>query len=407
MKSSEPIQYGILLLDINDFHQRDFLFEMCSCFFYFPLQVIVTSEEDESEKAPIDETYYFDSDKFFELVDDIDELVESSAEEGEYTLILPMDLTKKQRETFYHYFKIPFIEYSDLVTNFISLNAKSEMSKTIVTQLFVELDLGDADLRAESTRSANSEIRRRKSYLKSSSKVLSSLVEERDKKVSKYYDSRCPIVSLVGYPNAGKSTLYNKLLTRLTGAGTKRESFTLEPKYKLIKNYRYPNFYLMNGTGLIYNNPDLFMRNLSPYYNEYGHADLVIDIVDTTNPDYLDLIKYTEEFLESKKVNPKQKVIHLLSKSDLENANLNKIPRENELLISLENDDDIDLILDFIFSSLTSEWIPAHLFLPYEINKESVYKHAYVREINEKENGYEVTASINPIYLHLYKDYIV
>ncbi len=407
MKSNDSINYGILVMDANSFKRRDFLLEMCSCFFYFPLTVVAIGEEEGDGDTPIDDTYYFDSEEFYSLVDNVEDIISSGEEDGSYTLILPFDLTNKQRETFYHHIQIPFIEYSDLVTNFIGINAKSEMSKVIIGQLFTELDLGDANLRADSTRSANNLIRKSKNYLKASSARLIALIEERQKKTSKIFDSRAPLVSLIAYPNSGKSTLYNKLLTRLTGEGTKRESFTLEPKYKLIKNYRYPNFYLMNGTGLIYLNPDLFLRNLSPYYDEYGHADLVIDIVDTTNPDYLEVIKDTEDFLSARKINPHQKVIHLLNKGDLEESNLKKVPRENELIVSLENDDDIDDILDFIFTTLASEWIPAHLFLPYEISKESLYKNAYVTELNEKENGYEVTAYINPIYLHLYKDYMV
>ncbi|MCD8203610.1 MAG: 50S ribosome-binding GTPase [Coprobacillus sp.] len=415
--SKDPYRHGIIVLDFINSEKQNFLLEMCSYFFYMPLDVVFLAgddldedEEEESEtitEVEIDETYYYEKDVFFSLMDRLEELKGTLEEGDSYEVILPMDLTSKQREMFYRHMPFPFWEYSAIVINYLAANAKGEMSEVLVERMFSEISKREAHTYAESTRMANIAIKREKNYLKNSEEYLVPIIESRKNKILKYYNSDIPIIALIGYPSAGKSTLFNNLLSSLTGVKAKREPFTIEPKYKHIKNFRYPDFYLMNGTGLIISEADFIFSNLAPYYEEYGYADLVVNIVDTTNADYLSIITNSENFLKERQVNPHQKVVHLLSKSDLENSVIRKIPRSNELLISLANSDDTDDILAFIFSELYSEWPLLHLFLPYEVSKEKLFKHAYVTTLEEKENGYEVTAYLNPKYLNLYNDYIV
>jgi len=108
-------------------------------------------------------------------------------------------------------------------------------------------------------------------------------------------------ISIIGYTNAGKSTLINKLTH--SDLVVKDLLFsTLDPASRKL---RLPNgaFAVISDTvGLIRNMPESLRGVFRATLEELAEADLLINVVDVSNPDFEDHIKVSEEILEDLKL---------------------------------------------------------------------------------------------------------
>ena len=94
-----------------------------------------------------------------------------------------------------------------------------------------------------------------------------------------------PLVSLIGYTNSGKSTLFNKI----TGANefTKNMVFaTLDPKHRIVNITKDKNFILSDTVGFISNLPTELIESFKSTLDEILYADLIIHVRDISHEDY-------------------------------------------------------------------------------------------------------------------------
>jgi GTPase len=93
-----------------------------------------------------------------------------------------------------------------------------------------------------------------------------------------------PVVALVGYTNAGKSTLFN----RLTGAGVLAEDMlfaTLDPTLRRVKLPRGTPAILSDTVGFISDLPTHLVAAFRATLEEVIEADLILHVRDVANPD--------------------------------------------------------------------------------------------------------------------------
>jgi GTP-binding protein HflX len=93
-----------------------------------------------------------------------------------------------------------------------------------------------------------------------------------------------PVVALVGYTNAGKSTLFN----RLTGAGVVAEDMlfaTLDPTLRRIKLEHGETIILSDTVGFISNLPTHLIAAFRATLEEVVEADLILHVRDISDPD--------------------------------------------------------------------------------------------------------------------------
>jgi GTP-binding protein HflX len=96
-------------------------------------------------------------------------------------------------------------------------------------------------------------------------------------------DVGLPVVALVGYTNAGKSTLLN----RLAGAGTAtadRLFVTLDPTARLVRGPGGGRFVLTDTVGFIQKLPTQLVAAFKATLEELGEADLLLHVVDASHP---------------------------------------------------------------------------------------------------------------------------
>jgi GTP-binding protein HflX len=105
-----------------------------------------------------------------------------------------------------------------------------------------------------------------------------------------------PTVSLVGYTNAGKSTLFN----RLTGAGVYAADqlfATLDPTLRRIEQPQRETFVLADTVGFISDLPHELVAAFRSTLQETCEAQLLLHVVDAAAPDHLEAITQVEAVL--------------------------------------------------------------------------------------------------------------
>lgn len=146
-------------------------------------------------------------------------------------------------------------------------------------------------------------------------KELENLSKQRRVRRSNRNSSGLPIVSLVGYTNAGKSTLLNSL----TGSDILAEDrlfATLDPTSRrlYLADGRYA---ILNDTvGFIRELPDELARAFRATLEELEDADLLLHVVDAANPDFGERILSVEEILGDLALD-NIPIVTVLNKADL------------------------------------------------------------------------------------------
>ncbi|MFQ6038479.1 MAG: GTPase HflX, partial [Candidatus Aminicenantales bacterium] len=105
-----------------------------------------------------------------------------------------------------------------------------------------------------------------------------------------------PILSLVGYTNAGKSTLFN-LLTREKMLTSPHLFATLDPVLRRVTLSDGAYFFLSDTVGFIRHLPVELIEAFKATLEEITHADGILHIIDINAPDYEAQIEAVEEIL--------------------------------------------------------------------------------------------------------------
>ncbi len=123
------------------------------------------------------------------------------------------------------------------------------------------------------------------------------------------------VISIVGYTNAGKSTLLNTL-TRSEVLAESRLFATLDPSSRRLKFPKDVEVIITDTVGFIKNLPKDLMVAFRATLEELEGADLLLHVIDISNPRFEEQIKSVEQILEDLKLNTIP-AIQVLNKQDL------------------------------------------------------------------------------------------
>jgi GTP-binding protein HflX len=107
---------------------------------------------------------------------------------------------------------------------------------------------------------------------------------------------RLPVVSIVGYTNAGKSTLLNNL-THSRVAVESRLFETLDPSSRRLRFPRERDVIITDTVGFIKDLPEDLMEAFAATLEELHDADLLLHVVDTSSPRMEEQMKAVEDIL--------------------------------------------------------------------------------------------------------------
>lgn len=212
-------------------------------------------------------------------------------------------------------------------------------------------------------------------------------------------------VAIVGYTNAGKSTLMN----RLTDAGVLQEDklfATLDPTARKLVLPDGRQIMLVDTVGLVRRLPHQLVDAFRSTLEEAVWADVILNVCDASSDECAEHIKVTESVLSDLGCSGKP-IINVLNKCD-KPTELDFDFFENSVKISAATGDGIDSLLTAIENALPKDRKRVKILLPFDKMKlSSIVRDGTVHSEEYKENGVLYDATVNISDIKQLKDYII
>lgn len=248
---------------------------------------------------------------------------------------------------------------------------------------------------------------------------LKEIEKNRNEIRKKRINSKEPIISLVGYTNAGKSTLINKLISYGKDENSEiKEVFVKDMLFATLDTYVREGL-LLNGSKVMYVDtvgfvsdiPHNLVESFKGTLEEIRYSDLILHVVDISNVNVDEQIKITNDMIKKLECEDKN-VIYVFNKVDKladENIKFQYANIENKVFISAKNDEDIILLLKEIEKVLFSSLVKTELLIPYDKQKiVSNILNNYMPEFVEHiETGSFLKVSLKKEDYEIYKGYEV
>ncbi len=146
-------------------------------------------------------------------------------------------------------------------------------------------------------------------------KELESLSRARKQRKARRVEQGIPIVSIIGYTNAGKSTLLNNLTKSKTFVEDKMFA-TLDTASRRLRFPRERDVIITDTVGFIRDLPKDIFAAFRATLEELEDADLLLHVVDISNPRFEQQIKSVEKILSDLSLSNKHELL-ILNKEDL------------------------------------------------------------------------------------------
>lgn len=224
-------------------------------------------------------------------------------------------------------------------------------------------------------------------------KELDSMTKNRETMRKRRMQSGIPQVALVGYTNAGKSTILNRLVERY---GERREKTvtekdmlfaTLDTAVRSISSGDNRPFLLADTVGFIHKLPHGLVKAFRSTLEEVKYADLLVQVVDFSDEHYKQQMEVTEKTLKELGAGDIPRIV-VYNKAD--KCGMEEIPqkREGRIYMAAGQGCGLDELTEMIQDALYADRVETDFLLPFNrgdlvsflMEKATVLKQEYTEE---------------------------
>lgn len=247
-------------------------------------------------------------------------------------------------------------------------------------------------------------------------KELEEVANERRVQRKKRQSSRIPMVALVGYTNAGKSTIMNAMVDAYVKEEEKKVLekdmlfATLDTTVRRINTGNNRDFLLSDTVGFIHKLPHGLVKAFRSTLEEVQNADLLLHVVDYSDPYYLEQMKTTNQTLTELDAG-NIPMITVYNKADkaLEQIDYPKRSGENKIYLCAKEESSLSMLTDMILEKAYSDYTEAELLIPYNRGDIVSYfrENAQIESQTYEEEGTKLSVKCHKADRDKYQNYVI
>lgn len=228
---------------------------------------------------------------------------------------------------------------------------------------------------------------------------LNEMEQQRESKRAERKRNAVPSVAIVGYTNAGKSSLLN----RITGAGVLVENAlfaTLDPTTRRSQTDDGRVFTLTDTVGFVRHLPHDLVEAFRSTLEESVDADLLLHVVDASDPapqGQIDAVRTVLSEIGASSV-PEQLVLNKADRADATTLMMLRANYPDAVVTSARTGNGIDELRDVIAERLPKPEVPVDVVVPYSRGDlvDRVHKEALIHSIEHVEQGTHIVGFAKP-----------
>lgn len=244
-------------------------------------------------------------------------------------------------------------------------------------------------------------------------KELENVSRERQTQSKLRNESDIMKVALVGYTNAGKSTLMNRMVDAYLQDEKKRVLekdmlfATLETTVRKIQPEKNFSFLLSDTVGFVSKLPHHLVKAFRSTLEEVKSADLLLIVMDFHDPYYKEQLKVTLETLKDLEA-AHIPAIYVYNKADLCDTPIPKVA-DNHIYMSAKNDIGLEELLHMIKAQARKDFVDGQMLLPFDKGEIYSYlkKSAVIENTEYLAEGIKIDLKCRQEDYEKYKEFLI
>lgn len=362
----------------------------------------------------------------------VEELANLAAALNATTIVANDELSPSQIKNLTDATKVRVIDRTALILEIFAQRAKSKEAKIQVeiaqlqyrlprlrTASNITLDQqsgGGAGMSNRGAGETQMELDRRviKRHISHLRNELKEIQRSEDTKRVQRDKSQIPTAALVGYTNAGKSTIMNQFVNRY-GISADKQVFekdmlfaTLDTSVRQLTFNDQKRFLLSDTVGFVSKLPTTLVEAFKSTLAEAAHADLLIQVIDYSDPHYKEMMATTEATLKQIGITDIP-MIYVFNKADRTEFEYPLMEGEDRVIISARDADSIDLLEQVIRRHLFKDYVTTTLLIPFTDGQVVSYlnEHCNILNTSYEADGTKLEVEIANADLPRFEQYMV